>query len=60
VLKSEKEKLSQENVSIKQKLSNMSIKLDKLEGHSRRNNLLFLGIDGRISESWEKSEQKVR
>jgi len=38
----------------------MSVKLDKLEGHSRRNNLRFLGIEGRIFESWEESVQKVR
>ena len=60
VLKSENELLRQENISIKQELSSMSVKLDKLEGHSRRNNLRFLGIKGRISESWEESEQKVR
>lgn len=60
VLKSENVKLRQENVCLKQELSNLSIKLDRLEGHSRRNNLRFLGIKGRISESWEESERKIR
>ena len=60
MLKSKNEKLSQENVSIKQELSSMSVKFDKLEGHSQINNLRFLGIESRISESCEESEQKVR
>jgi len=45
---------------MKQELSNVSSKLDRLEGHSRRNNLRFLGVEGRVSESWEETEQKVR
>jgi len=60
VLKNENEKLRQENTSIKQELSNMSVKLDSLEGLPRRNNLRFLGIEGRNSESWDDSERKVR
>jgi len=55
VLKSENEMVRQENVSLKQELSSMSVKLDTLEGYSRRNNLQFLGIEGRISESWEET-----
>jgi len=38
----------------------MSVKLDKLEGHSRRNKLRFVGIEGRISESWYEREQRVQ
>ena len=50
----------QETTSMKQELSNLSSKLDRLEGHSRRNNLRFLGLEGRVSESCEETEQKVQ
>jgi hypothetical protein len=42
VLKSENVKLRQESVCMKQEHSNLTVKLYRLEGHSRRNNLRFL------------------
>jgi hypothetical protein len=47
-------------LTLNQILSNLSVKLDRLEGYSCRYNVRFLGIEGRISESWEESERKIR
>ena len=59
-LKHENEILRQENDYIKNELSSLSIKLDRIEGHSRRNNLRFNGIEGHVHERWDVCEQKVR
>jgi predicted RNase H-like nuclease (RuvC/YqgF family) len=42
VLKSENVKLHQENVCMKQELLKLTVKLDRLEGHSRLKNNDFL------------------
>lgn len=53
--------LQRENVSLKKKLGDLEEKCDSLENHSRRNNLLFFGIEcGRRPESWDKCEVRVR
>ena len=59
-LKFENSELRQENESIKSELANLNLKLDKLESHSRRNNLRFMGIKGSANESWDESERKVK
>lgn len=59
-LKIENESLKRENTEMRQELEMLGSKLDKIEGHSRRNNLRFLGIAGRVQESWDESEKVVR
>lgn len=46
--------------TVEQKVDNIFVKLDDLENRSRRNNLLFFGVDDKENESWEESEEKVR
>ncbi|WAR29874.1 hypothetical protein MAR_003442, partial [Mya arenaria] len=60
ILKAENESLRQENLEIKQEFGKLVSKVDSLEGHSRRNNLRFYGIQGRLGEKWEETELKVR
>ncbi|WAR21343.1 PTPRT-like protein, partial [Mya arenaria] len=60
ILKAENESLRQENLEIKQELGKLVSKVDSLEGHSRRNNLRFYGIQGMLGEKWEETELKVR
>ena len=38
----------------------MSERMDKLEGHSRRNNLRIVGVKGRYDENWDQTELRVR
>lgn len=45
---------------MKSLLQAVNIKVDKLEGHSRRNNLRFRRIEGNIREDWHTTENKVR
>lgn len=53
--------LQQENRELNKKLDSLTMKCDSLENHSRRNNLLFFGVErGRGFESWEECEAKVR
>jgi len=59
-LKTENRKLKEQNDTLKHDVANLTSKLDRLEGHSRRNNLRFNGIPGSARESWNESEQKVR
>ena len=60
MLKSENESLKKENQEMKKQMHSLCSKIDSLEGHSRRNNLRFLGISGTSGEKWEDTEQKVR
>jgi len=41
-------------------LDELKGKIDRLKGHSRRNNLRFIGIEGSRGENWQESEKKVR
>jgi FtsZ-binding cell division protein ZapB len=60
LLKTENESLKQENQEMKKQIHSLCSKIDSLEGHSRRNNLRFLGIPGTSGEKWEETELKVR
>jgi len=57
---SENESLEKENQEMKKQMHSLCSKIDSLEGHSRRNNLRFLGISVTSGEKWEDTEQKVR
>lgn len=59
-LRAENEKLREENNSMKQEMGKLSKKLDYMEGQSRRNNLRFYGIPGKMGENWDDTETKVR
>ena len=59
-LKQENEALKRENSEIKSELRRMSERMDKLEGHSRRNNLRIVGVKGRYDENWDQTELRVR
>ena len=59
-LKTENEQLKQSNADLQSQLSSVASKLDYLEGQSRRNNLRFNGIHGRVDEDWDVTEEKVR
>ena len=59
-LKSENECLRQENQDMRRQIDKLSAKVDNIEGQSRRNNLKFYGIQGRIGEAWHDTESKVR
>lgn len=59
-LHQENESLRQENQDVKRRLDNMSLKLDDLEGRSRRNNLLFYGLERKEDETNQDCEQAVQ
>ena len=59
-LKKENEDLKQRNEELMKTNLQITRRLDNLEAHSRRNNLLFQGISGSNQERWEESERKVR
>ena len=59
-LKEENVRLSEENNHLKQEMKYIKNKVDNLESHSRRNNLRFYGIPGKITESWDQTERTVR
>ena len=46
--------------TITKQLSQLKGQFDKLEGHSRRNNIRINGIHGSLNEDWSVSESKVR
>lgn len=60
LLKSENETLKKQNEELCTKVSNLEQQIDSIEGQSRRNNLIFHGIKGNVSETWGVSENKVR
>ena len=59
-LKAENQSLKDENELLWTEMGSMKLKIDKLEGHSRRNNLWILDIDGSLNVSWSETERKVR
>ena len=59
-LKQDNDRLSSDNLLLREEVSQMKNKLDQIENQSRRNNLRFNGIDGSINENWDVSERKVR
>ena len=59
-LRTENDKLRAENKTLRDEMASMKSQLDKLEGHSRRNNVRIHGIEGTINENWTECESKVR
>ena len=59
-LKRDNECLKRDNISLKKEVSKMQQKLDQYENQSRRNNLRFNGISGKINEPWSVTEDKLR
>ncbi|MEW8547768.1 MAG: hypothetical protein AB2693_30030 [Candidatus Thiodiazotropha sp.] len=59
-LQTENANLSAQNLDLKKKVDSLESRIDSIEGHSRRNNLIFHGIQGSLSEKWDETEQKVR
>ena len=59
-LRIENESLKAENENIKSELKSVRQKLDYIEGQSRRNNLRFYGILGKINEQGSVCEDKIR
>lgn len=59
-LQTENAKLSAQNSDLKKKVDSLESRIDSIEGHSRRNNLIFHGIQGSTSEKWDETERKVR
>ena len=59
-MRAEYEELSRENLYLKQQLDDVVAKCDVLENHSRRNNLIFFGLEQHGRETWEDCEAKVR
>ena len=51
--------LKTENQVLKSEVNDLQNKLVNLEGHSRRSNLVFDGIEEVENENWEISEQKL-
>lgn len=53
-------KLEEENVRLKESIKTLEEKQDDLENRSRRNNLIFYGIEDRqANESWAESSTKI-
>lgn len=50
----------EENRELREEIGRMQQKVDQLEGQSRRENLLFFGVEGDKNETWKQSETKVR
>ena len=59
-LKSETVDLKAENQSLRSKVDSLEHQLDRIESQSRRNNLIFNGIEGPPNENWVTCENKVR
>lgn len=59
-LKLENTKLKEQNDTLFNKVAALESRLDNVEGQSRRNNLIFRGIEWRSNDSWEVCEQKIR
>ena len=62
-MKSENEHLKAENRELTDRLGEVETKLDDLEGRSKRNNLIFTGLQKQTQadyESWEDCEKLVK
>ena len=51
--------LKLEVMELKSENNFLKVKLDRLEGYSRRSNLVFYNVEEDGKETWEKSEEKV-
>ena len=60
-LKTENEQLKSENLSLNKKMCDLAIKVDNLEGQSRRDNLIIHGVPETKDklETWEDSERII-
>lgn len=47
-------RLEQEAVLMREKIERLEVKNDYLENQSRRNNLVFIGVDEKSSETWDE------
>ena len=45
---------------MRKELRSLNDKMDRLECHSRRNNVRIFGIQSKINENWDESEAKMR
>jgi hypothetical protein len=52
--------LRKENSALKSRVSDLEERQDILEAHSRRNNLIFYGIEEQGKETWAETETKVK
>ena len=62
-MRSENEQLKSENRELTDRLTEVEKKLDDLEGRSKRNNLIFTGLQKQTQadyESWEDCEKLVQ
>ena len=59
VVQDECEELRQENVLLREELEQVKLKTDDLENRSRRNNLLFHGIERSENETNEQCEKRI-
>lgn len=58
-LQSENQTLKRENAHMQKQLNSAILKLDYIEGQSRRNNVRITGLRGCIDEDWVVTEQTV-
>ncbi|XP_070550019.1 uncharacterized protein [Ptychodera flava] len=49
-----------ENRQLREKVDKLEMELDKQRGQSKRDNLIFYGMEQSGNESWEQSEEKVQ
>ena len=59
-LQTENAKLSAKILGLKKKVHSLESRIDSIDGHSRRNNLIFNEHQGSVSEKWDETERKVR
>ena len=59
-LQRENSLLSDQNAELQIKVGALEARIDTIEGQSKRNNLIFHGLDGNKFEKWDETEQKVR
>ncbi len=52
--------LRKENTSLRKQVNSLEEQLDDVQSRSRRNNLLFHGLEGERGETWDESENKIR
>ncbi|XP_067685332.1 uncharacterized protein [Haliotis asinina] len=52
--------LKNENTNLTERIGFLEKKIDTLEAHSRRSNLIFYGLTENKGETWEQTESKVR
>lgn len=51
-------KLSDANSRLEKEIKRANDRIDSMEAQSRRDNLLFFGLEGQPNETWKDSEQR--